>query len=117
ASVSGAQVTIDLTAVANARKIVLTLFGVSDGVTTNDVDVPMGVLLGDSNGDGVVNSADATITRNRSGQATDATNVRSDYNIDGFINAADSTIVRARSGDFIPVAVVGEPSDFLKHPR
>ncbi|MDQ6623778.1 MAG: right-handed parallel beta-helix repeat-containing protein [Verrucomicrobiota bacterium] len=98
ASVSGAQVTIDLTAVANAQKIVLTLFGVSDGVTTNDVDVPMGVLLGDSNGDATVNSGDSTQVRNRSGQATDGTNFRSDVNLDGSINSGDAFIVRARSG-------------------
>ena len=41
-------------------------------------------------------------TRNRSGQATDATNFRSDVNADGFVNSGDTTVVRARSGTFLP---------------
>jgi hypothetical protein len=93
---------VNLTGVTNAQKITVTLSNVNNGTTTADLSVPMGVLVGDANGDGFVNSADATITRNRSGQTTDATNFRADYNIDGFINSADATIVRARSGQFIP---------------
>jgi hypothetical protein len=61
----------------------------------------MGMLLGDSNGDGTVNSGDATQTRNRSGQTASATNLRSDANCDGAVNGGDATIVRARSGGTI----------------
>jgi hypothetical protein len=62
----------------------------------------MGVLVGDTNGDGFVNSGDSLQTRNRSGQTTDLTNFRSDVNADGFINSGDTTLVRARSGTFLP---------------
>ena len=62
----------------------------------------LGVLVGDTNGDGFVNAGDALQTRNRSGQATDATNFRSDVNADGFVNSGDTTAVRARSGTFLP---------------
>jgi hypothetical protein len=62
----------------------------------------MGVLLGDSNGDGFVNSGDAVQTRGRSGQAAGATNFRSDVNADGFINSGDTLSVRSRSGTSIP---------------
>ncbi len=62
----------------------------------------MGVLVGDTNGDGFVNAGDALQTRNRSGQATDATNFRSDVNVDGFVNSGDTTVVRARSGTALP---------------
>jgi hypothetical protein len=58
--------------------------------------------VGDTNGDRFVNSGDALQTRTRSGQATDATNFRSDVNADGFINSGDTTLVRARSGTFVP---------------
>ena len=51
-SVSGPEVTVNLTGVSNAQKIAIRLFGVSDGTYTNDVDVPMGVLLGDTTGNG-----------------------------------------------------------------
>ena len=57
---------------------------------------------GDTTGDKFVNSGDALQTRNRSGQATDAINFRSDVNVDGFVNSGDSFIVRSRSGTFLP---------------
>ncbi|MDQ6859701.1 MAG: dockerin type I domain-containing protein, partial [Verrucomicrobiota bacterium] len=66
------------------------------------VTVPMAVLLGDMNGDGVVNSGDATITRNFSGQPVDASSFRSDLNLEGFINSADANIVRNNSGNGLP---------------
>ena len=43
-----------------------------------------------------------SITRNCSGQVTDATNFRSDVNTDGFVNSGDAFIVRGRSGTFLP---------------
>lgn len=95
-------VTVNLTGVTNAQRITLTLLNVSNGTNTGDLGVPMGVLVGDTNGDGFVNSGDALQTRNRSGQTTDTTNFRSDVNADGFINSGDTTVVRARSGTFLP---------------
>ncbi len=101
-STSGNQVTINLAGVANAQNLSVTLFNVNDGTNTSDVTIPMGVLLGDTNGDRVVNSGDALQTRNRSGGAADSTNFRSDVNTDGVVNSGDTVIVRARSGDFLP---------------
>ncbi|HEX8678747.1 MAG TPA: dockerin type I domain-containing protein, partial [Chthoniobacterales bacterium] len=91
--------TVNLTGVRSAQTIIVTLIGVND---LGNVDVPMGVLIGDANGDRSVNSGDAAITRNRSGQQTDASNFRSDYNLDGTINSGDATIVRSRSGSALP---------------
>ncbi len=54
-TVNGGQVTVNLTGVTNAQAIILTLFGVNNGTTTSNVTVPMGVLLGDTNGDSFVN--------------------------------------------------------------
>ena len=62
----------------------------------------MGVLVGDTNGDGFVNAADALQTRSRSGQPTDSANFRSDLNTDGAVNSGDTTAVRARSGTALP---------------
>ena len=94
--------TVNLTGVTNAQRITVTLLGVNNGTNTGNVSVPMGVLIGDTNGDGFVNAGDALQTRNRSGQATDATNFRSDVNTDGFVNSGDTTAVRSRSGTFFP---------------
>ncbi len=94
-----ASITVNLTGVANAQRLTVTLQGVN---AAGDVGVPMGVLIGDTNGDGVVNGGDAIQTRSRSGQGADATNFRSDVNNDGFINGGDTIAVRARSGTFLP---------------
>jgi hypothetical protein len=101
-SVSGAVVTVDLATVANAQNLVITLTNTNDGTITGDVPVAMGVLLGDTNGDRFVNAGDALQTRNRSGQAADASNFRSDVNVDGFVNSGDTTVVRSQSGTTLP---------------
>jgi len=94
----------NLTGVPNAQYITVTLGGVNDadGNFSSTVPAVMGLLVGDSNADGFVNSGDALQTRSRSGQATNSINVRSDVNADGFINSGDSSIVRLRSGNFLP---------------
>ncbi|HEX8678912.1 MAG TPA: dockerin type I domain-containing protein, partial [Chthoniobacterales bacterium] len=85
-SSDGAQVIVNLTGVANAQRIGVTLGGGS----TAEYYVPMSVLAADTNGDGNVNSGDASQTRSRSGQAASSTNFRSDVNLDGNINSGDA---------------------------
>ncbi len=99
------QVSVNVSGAVNAQHFAVTLNGVhitrtSDNgmATLNKVYMPVDLLLGDTNGDGLVNSGDATQTRGRSGQAASATNFRSDVNLDGVINSGDTTIVRAQSG-------------------
>ncbi len=97
--VSDNVVTIPLTNVANAQTINVTLNNVNG---STNMTIPMRLLIGDTNGDGLVNSGDAQQTRNHSGQTTNATNFRSDVDVDGFINSGDTTAVRARSGTALP---------------
>ena len=97
-----ATITVNLTGVTNARRITVTLSAVNNGTSTGDVGVSIGVLVGDTNGDGFVNAGDALQTRNHSGEATDATNFRSDVNVDGFVNSGDALVVRSRSGTALP---------------
>ncbi len=102
ASVAGNVVTIDLTGVTNLQRLGVTLSSVNDGTNLGSIMVPMGVVVGDTNGDGNVNSADALQTRSRSGQTTDAVNFRSDVNIDGTVSGGDTIVVRGRSGNSLP---------------
>ena len=81
----------------------------NEGTTTRSFTIFLALLLGDSSGDGFVNSGDATITRNASGHVLDGTNFRSDFNRDGFIDSADATIVRARSEQFVPYVFARSP--------
>ncbi len=104
-STSGNQVFVNLTGVTNAQTIQVTLFAVNDGTVTNNLTIPMSVLLGDTNGDGVVNTADITQTRRESGNVVHgnpSANFREDVTLDGVINAADITAVRRQSGTPLP---------------
>ncbi|MDQ6625938.1 MAG: dockerin type I repeat-containing protein [Verrucomicrobiota bacterium] len=94
------QYTVNLTGVTNAQYVTVTLNNVqtSGGISLAAVSTQMGVLNGDTNGDGAVNSGDTQQTRDRSGQLVDTTNFRSDVNLDGVINSADATVARNRAG-------------------
>jgi len=77
----------------------------SAGNSSASVSVPMGILLGDTSADGVVNSADITQTRRQSGEVATAgppANFRTDLSTDGVIDSADITLVRRASGSALP---------------
>jgi predicted outer membrane repeat protein len=103
-SVSGSQMTVDLTGVSNAQQITLTLSGLSDGTNTNNVNIPMRVLLGDTNGNGTVNASDVAQTKGQLGQAITTSNFRNDVNANGTINASDASIVKSQIGTSAAVA-------------
>jgi hypothetical protein len=96
------EVTIDLTGVGNAIRPTVTLVNVSDGTNTANVAVPIGFLLGDITGNGVVNSADVSQLKSQLGAALTATNFRSDVNLNGAINSSDLSIVKSKSGTALP---------------
>jgi RHS repeat-associated protein len=94
----GKQVTINLTGVTNAQTIVVTLSGVSDGSVTNDVKIGMGVLLGDTTGNGTVNSSDVNQTQSQTGQLVTSSNFREDVTVNGSISSSDVLLVQQQSG-------------------
>jgi hypothetical protein len=77
----------NLTALPNAQNITVTLTNASDsdGNVGTSVPVVMGLLIGDSNNNGAVNSADAGQTKSRIGQPIDGTTFRSDVNANGVV--------------------------------
>src|SRR5947207_7191279 len=94
--------TANLTGITNAQRITITLFGVNNGTATVNVAVQMGVLVGDTNGNGAVNAGDVAQTKSRIGQTLNATNFRSDINTNGSINATDVSQVKAAIGTGLP---------------
>jgi hypothetical protein len=101
-SPDGKTITVDLTNVTDARTIVVTLSGVSNGTSTNNVPAQMRLLVGDTSGNGVVNASDVSQTKLQSGQAVTSSNFRTDVIVNGTINASDLSIVKARSGTASP---------------
>ena len=72
------------------------------GTNFGDVHIPMGVLLGDTNGDRFVDSADISQTKAESGAAVTDANFREDINADGFLDSADISAVKSKSGTALP---------------
>ncbi len=100
--VSGNQVTVNLTNVSNAQILAVNLIGVNDGSTTENVSVPMGVLIGDVTGNRTVNSSDVSATKAQSGQTVTASNFRHDAIVDNAINSTDLALVKSKTGTAIP---------------
>jgi PKD repeat protein len=86
--------------------VTVTLTNVHDmpGNSGNIVGPQMGVLVGDINATGLVNSTDASITAGQSGQAVTGSNFRTDVNANGLINSTDTSITQSRSGTGLPTS-------------
>ena len=97
------QYIVSLTGVPNQQYTTVTLNNVQDSANNaGTVAATFGLLVGDSNADGFVNSADISQTKARSGQAVGSANFRSDLNGDGFLNSADISLVKSKSGTALP---------------
>jgi hypothetical protein len=101
-SVSGAQVTINLSNVNNAQVIQITLTGVNDGTHSSSVNIPMAVLFGDTTANGSVNASDIGQTKAQSGTAVSASNFREDVTVNNSINSSDVSAVKSASGTALP---------------
>jgi hypothetical protein len=95
---------VNLTGVANPQHLTINLTNVQDvnGNTAASIFGTLHLLIGDTNGNMVVNAADVAQTKSRLGQAVNATNFRSDINANGSINAADNAIIKSNSGTSLP---------------
>ena len=99
------RVIVSLTGVTcNSQYVTVTLTGVHDdqGNTLASAAATMGLLLGDTNGDGVVNTIDLHQTRLERGQKTNSDNFREDVNVSGSINAPDVNLVKSQLGTMLP---------------
>jgi hypothetical protein len=98
-------VKLELTDVrCNASQITITLTNLVDdqGDTLPSASITFCLLIGDVNGDGVVDSTDLLQVKADKGQLTDATNFREDVDNSGVIDAKDVTIVKQAIGTSCP---------------
>jgi hypothetical protein len=95
---------VNLTGVANAQVITLSLTNVHDsaGDFSSNVSVQMGVLLGDINASGRVDSADVSLVRQQTLQPVTSSNFRDDINASGRIDAADVSVARQQTLTSLP---------------
>ena len=101
---SGKTMTVELSNVADAQQISVTVSGVTDtfAQVLPDKTVAMKILLGDVNSSGMVNATDVVQVKSRIGQPVDTTNFRSDVNANGSINAGDIVITKTNLGTGLP---------------
>ena len=102
---------VNLAGVTNAQIITVSLTNVlSSGGLKPTVSASMGVLIGDTNSDGFVDSADIAQTKSQSGTSATSFNFREDVNGDGFIDSADIAFVKSKSGTVLNNFQIG-PTD------
>ena len=97
-TVQGNQAIVDLNGLANGQTINVTLSGVTNGLTSADITVPIRFLTGDTNANGVVNGTDVSQTKAAAGQTVTAANFRADVNANGTITASDLALVKSLAG-------------------
>ena len=108
-------VIVNLSGVQTAQTIEVKLTDVSDETSTNDVSVSMGVLVGDTTGDGFVNSGDIDQVKSQLGQSVTNSNFREDLNADGNINSGDVSLAKSKSGMGLPYTRFSFTLDSLYH--
>jgi hypothetical protein len=104
-SITGSEVTVNLTGVANAQTITVTLTGVNDGTNLGNVVIPMRVLKADVNQSGQVDSGDVFLVQQQNGQALPAVgsaDFRRDINVNGFIDSGDVFTAQKQNPSSIP---------------
>ena len=67
-----------------------------------NVPVSMGVLVGDVNGNALVNASDVSLTKAQVGQPVTGSDFREDVNANGTISATDVAQVKANVGTALP---------------
>jgi hypothetical protein len=91
---------VNLTGVTNAQAITVNLTNVADSVgnVSSAISASMKVLIGDTTGNGLVNSSDIAQTQSQSGQPVTSSNFREDVTANGAINSSDIALVQSKSG-------------------
>jgi Dockerin type I domain len=91
-------ITVNCTGVPDQQTIGVNLASVSDGVNTANVSIPMGVLLGDVNGNGVVTTGDVSLVKTQvaAGGTVTPSNFRDDVNANGIITTGDVSITKTQ---------------------
>jgi hypothetical protein len=100
--VANSQVTVNLTNVSNAQTLTINLLGVTDGIRSGNVSIPMSVLLADVNGSARVDSADVSFVRQQTLQTITTGNFRADINTSGRIDSADVSVARQQTLTSLP---------------
>ena len=98
---------VNVTGVVDAEYLTITLAGIAGNGTNSTVTGSVGILIGDTNGDGYVDAIDTSQTKSQAGKPVTSFNFREDVNGDGFIDAIDVSLVKAMSGRALTSSPIG----------
>jgi hypothetical protein len=101
-STNGNQVLVNLTGVTNAQTIQVTLLAVNDGTATNNLTIPMSVLLGDITANKAVSNTDVATVKAQVAAPVTASNFRNDVNANGIVSNTDVSTTKAQVGTQLP---------------
>ena len=98
------QYIVNLTGVANARVITVSLSNVVDiaGHQSATVSVPMGVLVGDANFNKVVSNTDVAAVKGQISSPVITSNFRTDVNANGIVSNTDVSATKAQVSTTLP---------------
>ncbi len=97
------QYTVNLTGVANAQYVTVTLTNVLDAAkNAGDVTVQMGVLIGDVTANGTASNTDVAIVKGQVAAPVTASNFREDVTANGIISNTDVSTTKAQVGTTLP---------------
>jgi dockerin type I repeat protein len=66
------------------------------------VTIPMSILVGDVNGNGVVSNGDVSLVQAQVAQTVTSSNFREDVNANGILSNGDVSITQAEVGQTLP---------------
>jgi hypothetical protein len=103
-SINGVQYVVNLTGVTNAQRLTVTLNNVVDTAGNSAVTIPatMGVLIGDVDASGRVDSTDVFQVRQQTLQNANLSNFRADVDESGRIDSTDVFITRQHTLTSLP---------------
>ena len=97
---SASSVVVTIPAIADNKRIAITLGGVNGGLDTSPATI--GFLIGDVNNSRTVTTIDVANIKARAGLAATALNFKFDVNLSGSVTAADISITKGRLGLSLP---------------
>jgi len=104
------QCSVDIN-VPTGNYVTVQLTGVTDTNTNvGNFSGTMGVLVGDTTANGMVNSSDIAQVQSQSGQAVTQSNFREDVTVNGAINSSDIALVQSLSGTALPTTASSAPA-------
>jgi hypothetical protein len=102
-TINGNTMTVNLTGVANAQRIIVTINNVADARRIlAKATVPMGILLGDVDGNKTVDNKDVNAVNSRVGTNVSKATFRDDANVSGTIDQTDVDSTQGQVGTSIP---------------